>query len=376
MVRVVRVVATTCECHRKVEPEAVDVALLDPVPQGVQDQERNHRVAQIEGVAASRHVDVTSEPIQAVVGAVVQPPPRQGRSGATLLAGVVVDDVENDLKSRSMEQLDHALELVKTTLRISGSGIRGLRRRESQSVVAPMILESSLHQLGLVAEGMDRQELDRSHAQCLQVGYGGGVRHPGIRPAQPLRDLGMALGEVADVSLVDDRLSPRHLRRCVVAPVEAVVDDDGPGNVCRAVAEVPDVRVAPQLRVDNMAEHLWAPAHLAFDRTGAGIQQQLVGVVPQTLSRQPRPERTHAVSLSRADPGNGAEPGPMSVPRQVDPDLAGSARVTGLEETDLDLVRVSGKDGEIHTIGRHGGSVLRREIAGGAHGHQRRQSLR
>src|SRR5680860_1115846 len=44
MVRVVRVVATTSECHRKVEPEAVDVALLNPVPQRVQNQERNHRV--------------------------------------------------------------------------------------------------------------------------------------------------------------------------------------------------------------------------------------------------------------------------------------------------------------------------------------------
>src|SRR5680860_320783 len=294
-------------------------------------------------------------------------------SGAALLTRVVVDDVEDDLEASSMKQLDHALELVKTALGISRGGIRGLRRRESQGVVAPMILESSLHQLGLVAEGMDRQELHRSHAQCLQVGDRGGVRHPGIRPAQPLRDLGMALGEVADVSLVDDRLSPRHLRRCVVAPVEAVVDDDGPGNVWRAVAEVPDVRVTPQLRVDDVAEHLWPPGHLAFYRTGTGIQEQLVGVVPQTLRRQPRSERTHAVSLSRAESGNGAEPGPMSVPRQVDPDLAGSGRVAGLEQTDLDLVRVSGKDSEVHTIGRHAGSVLWREIAGGAHGNKGKQ---
>src|SRR5680860_104306 len=60
----------------------------------------------------------------------------------------------------------------------------------------------------------------------------------------------------------------------------------------------PDVRVTPQLRVDDVAEHLWPPGHLAFYRTGTGIQEQLVGVVPQTLRRQPRSERTHAVSLS------------------------------------------------------------------------------
>ena len=47
----------------------------------------------------------------------------------------------------------------------------------------------------------------------------------------------------------------------------------------------------------------------------------------------------------------------MSVPRQVDPDLAGSGPVAGLEEADLDLVRVSGKDGEVHAIGCHGGPV-------------------
>jgi hypothetical protein len=186
----------------------------------------------------------------------------------------------------------------------------------------------------------------------------------------------MALGEVADVRLVDDRLGPRHLRRSVIAPVEAVVDYHGPGHVRRAVAEVPDVRVAAKLRVDDVAEHLGAPGHVAFDRTGAGIQQQLFGVVPQTLRRQPRSERTHPISLSGAEPGNGAEPGPMGVPRQVDPELARSGRVTGLEETDLDLVRVSGKDGEFHSIGRHGGPVPGREIAGGAHGNKRRQWLR
>src|SRR5674476_1373255 len=52
-----------------------------------------------------------------------------------------------------------------------------------------------------------------------------------------------------------------------------------------------------------------------------------------------------------------------------------SGSVADLEEADLDLVRVSGEDGEVHAIGRHCCAVRGREIAVGAHGNQRRQSL-
>src|ERR1035437_8593934 len=101
--------------------------------------------------------------------------------------------------------------------------------------------------------------------------------------------------------------------------------------------------------VHDVAEHLWAPGHLAFDRAGAGIQQQLVDVVPQALCRQPRAERTDAIPLSGAEPRNRAEPCPVSVPRQGDPVLTGSGSVADLEEADLDLVRVSGEDGEVRS---------------------------
>ena len=73
MVRVVGVVATTPERHGKVESEAVDVTLLNPVAQGVQDEQDDHRMAQVDGIAAPRHVDVTASVVEAVVDAVVQP---------------------------------------------------------------------------------------------------------------------------------------------------------------------------------------------------------------------------------------------------------------------------------------------------------------
>ena len=88
------------------------MALLHPVAQRVEHHPADHRVAQVEGVAAAGDVDVVAALVEAVVGAVVQAAPRQRRAGAALLGGVVVDDVEDHLDALAVQQLDHALELV------------------------------------------------------------------------------------------------------------------------------------------------------------------------------------------------------------------------------------------------------------------------
>ena len=66
----------------------------------------------------------------------------------------------------------------------------------------------------------------------------------------------------------------------------------------------------------------------------------------------------------------------LIVARRADGALTGSGRVPDLEEADLDLVRMPGEDREVNAIGSHRGAVWGREVAGGAHGTKRRQSLR
>jgi hypothetical protein len=60
---------------------------------------------------------------------------------------------------------------------------------------------------------------------------------------------------------------------------------------------------------------------------------------------------------------------------QGDPALTGSSCVPGLEEADLDSLRVPGIDGEVHPVVRHGRPERGREIVGGVHGHKPRESL-
>ena len=155
VVGVVPVVAAASERHRQVEAEPVDMAVLNPVPQRVQHHPGDHRVAQVEGVAAPRHVDVPSALVQPVVGAVVQAAPGQRRAVPGLFAGVVVDDVEDDLDVGLVHRLHHGLELIELALGVLGRGIRPMGCEESQSVVSPVVHQPSTHQLGFVAERMD-----------------------------------------------------------------------------------------------------------------------------------------------------------------------------------------------------------------------------
>ena len=72
----------------------------------------------------------------------------------------------------------------------------------------------------------------------LRCSIAGGMAEAGVGAAQLLRDVGVQLGEAAHVRLVDDGLAPGRLGRPVVAPVEAVVDDDALGDAGGAVALV------------------------------------------------------------------------------------------------------------------------------------------
>ncbi len=102
----------TSQCRRQVEPEAVDVHLLHPVAQRVRDHCEAARVPQVQRVATAGHVLERPVVAQPVVGLVVQAAPAGRRPVGTALAGVVVDDVEQDLETGLVQRPNHGLELV------------------------------------------------------------------------------------------------------------------------------------------------------------------------------------------------------------------------------------------------------------------------
>ena len=82
---------------------------------------------------------------RSVVGEIVDA--AKGQSGTRMIAlgGVVVDDIQDDLDARVVQILDHLLEFADRVARPAGvAGVAGLGRKESQRVVAPVIVEPLL----------------------------------------------------------------------------------------------------------------------------------------------------------------------------------------------------------------------------------------
>ena len=98
------------------------------------------------------------------------------RPEVVALAGVVEDDVEDDLDPGLVERLDHVAELVMCCAVLGADTVARLRRHMGVGVVAPDSCCSSEPSIGLMprtlalVEGEDGQQLDRGHAQRLQVG--------------------------------------------------------------------------------------------------------------------------------------------------------------------------------------------------------------
>ena len=211
----------------EVEAEAVDVALVDPVAQRVHDQPQHARVARVERVAGARevHVEVRVVGHEPVVALVVDALERQHRAEVVALGGVVVDDVEDHLDPRPVQGLDHALELAHLLAADAGRRVARVRREEADRRVAPVVGQPAVGQERLVGDVVDRQQLDRGHAERLEVLDRRLRGQAGVGAAQVLAHAGVAHREALDVRLVDHRLVHRRVRRPVVLPVEAVVDD-------------------------------------------------------------------------------------------------------------------------------------------------------
>ena len=338
------------------------MTLLHPVAQRVEDHPRHDGVRQVEGVAASGDVDVTTATVDAVVGALVEPAPREGHVLPRVLRRVVVDDVEQHLDAGGVQVLDHRLELVEGALRVRLRRVRRVRREEAERVVAPVVGQPAQHEVGLVREGVDREQLECRDPEALQVVDEGGVGEAGIRPTELVGDAGVQHRGVLDVDLVEQRLGERTSREIVCPPVELVVDDDAAWHVWCRVAVVADPEVAPEVGADAVGVEGGIEVHAALDGARVGVEQQLRRVVQQRPVGVPVAVDAEGVALAGPDARHGVEPGPVGAVAQRHAPLRRRAVVGLVEQADLDRARVAGVDAELGAVGGQSHPELRGQV--------------
>jgi hypothetical protein len=260
---------------------------------------------------------------------------------------VVVDDVEDHLEAGGVQRPDHALDLVDDVERVRRGGIARLRREEAEGAVAPVVRHPAGDEPGLLADGLDRQQLDRRDTELQQVLDGRGVAEARVRAAQRRRDAGQPPGEPLDVGLVHDGVRERNVRRRVPRPVERTAGDDAVRHEGRRVAPVADIGVAREALVDGVAEGLRPQVQPPVERSGVRIEEQLGGVV--AVTQRGLPAAGGAVAVPRADVDTGDEAVPDAVrPRgQFDLALDPAAALRGVQQAEPDTVRVGREDGDL-----------------------------
>jgi len=150
--------------------------------------------------------------------------------------------------------------------------------------------------------------------------------------------------EALDVGLVDDGAVERRARRLVLAPLEGAVDDDGARRAQgRRLAHAQVGVLAPAGRVREATR---LPALDAVDGARVGVEQHDVGVEAQALARRPGPRGAEPVTLPGPEARHVAVP---HVARALGQRCARLVAV-GVEEAQLDGLRVLREDGEVDTL--------------------------
>ena len=105
------------------------------------------------------------------------------------LGGVVVDDVEDHLDARLVQRPDHRLELGDLLAPLAGGGVLVVRGEEADRVVAPVVPQPALDEVGVVDELVHGQQLHGGDAEPGEVVDGGGVGQAGVGAALRLGDV-------------------------------------------------------------------------------------------------------------------------------------------------------------------------------------------
>ena len=141
----------TRERGGEIEAEAVDVHLRDPVAERVHEQLEHLRVVHVERVAGARCSPCRSGDCLRPDGSrwCCRRPSSRAWAHAVAFAGVVVDDVEDDLDAGRVKGLDHLLELVDLAAGVAGRAVACHGREVAEGVVAPVIAEIACRRDGL-----------------------------------------------------------------------------------------------------------------------------------------------------------------------------------------------------------------------------------
>jgi len=284
----------------EVEAEAVDVHLRHPVTQRVHDELQHGGGAHEEGVPGPGGVEVVPLVLvdEPVVGRVVDPPEGQRGAHVVALGGVVVHHVQDHLDVRGVEGLDHRLELLHLLAALPGGGVPVVRGEEADRVVAPVVREALVLEVGVVDELVHRHQFHGGDTEVREVLDDGGVGHPGVGAARLLGYVRVQHAHALDVGLVDDRVVVLVLRRVVVPPVEVGVHHHGEHGGVHVVGGVALRRVVELVGVERRIGH-----DLSLDGLGVRVEEELARVAPVAVVGLERPVDAVTVALPGLNAG-------------------------------------------------------------------------
>ena len=200
------------------------------------------------------------------------------------------------------------LELADLAAGLAVDGVAAVRREQRQRIVAPVVRPRGRLAVPIVhGELEDRHQLDRGHAQRLQVG-------DLLDQAQVRAAMGhvarLVASEAADVHLVDHRLVQAAAQVAIPLPVELVADDHA-------------------LRRPNHAVR--RRQEIARQGLGIGIDQPRPAVEAESPIGIERPVGLKMIKLTGADA------------RHKDaPDIA-PAVLLGIQRNDFGRLRIEGR---------------------------------
>jgi hypothetical protein len=146
--------------------------------------------------------------------------------------------------------------------------------------------------------------------------------------------------ETPDVSLIYERVTPGDARRPIAVPVELTGRDQRAGNVEGIVPFVRAILGARTMDPQRPVRH-----EIAFDLTGVGIKQKLVGIGEDPGRRIPATVNPKTVFLSGSEASNEPVVDRVGAARQGHAGL-----VVAFKEAKLDCVGMGGMDGEVPAV--------------------------
>ena len=211
----------------QVKAEAVDVHFCEPIAQAVHDQLQHTRIAHIERVATPSVVHIIALVLrgQAVVGRVVDTSERDRRPHLIPLGRMVVDHVQDDFDLRIMQISNHRFELAHDLVRCVGGGIARIRCEEAYRVVSPIVHQTLLLQVAVVAVQLHWEQFNCVDPELSQILHRLARSQAGIRTSMLLANRLVQLAETLDVRLIYNQLMRGNSWRSIISPGECLVDN-------------------------------------------------------------------------------------------------------------------------------------------------------